>query len=332
MKILSNVPVLREGMAWANQLSEEAEPVKLFGLEFPNRVGLAAGFDKNAVCWRAFEALGFGHVEVGTVTCLAQPGNPKPRLFRFPNEEALLNRMGFNNQGAERVAARLAKLKGPGERGIPLGINIGKSKVAPLDEAVEDYLGSFDLLADLADYVVVNVSSPNTPNLRQLQEGKRLLELLGALQERNIARSASGGTRKPILLKIAPDLTEQAIDDILQILFDLKFDGIIATNTTMARAGAFADLNEAGGISGKPVEEMSTEVVAYIARQTRGRLPIIGAGGISGCDAAKRKLDAGASLVQLYSGMIYEGPFLGRSIAKCLARHMGDLQAAIACD
>ncbi|MCH6257069.1 quinone-dependent dihydroorotate dehydrogenase [Puniceicoccaceae bacterium K14] len=326
LKVLSNLPVVRDGMAWANQLSIEAEPVELFGLEFPNRVGLAAGFDKNAVCWRAFEALGFGHVEIGTVTFHEQPGNPKPRMFRYPEEETLLNRMGFNNQGAHAVAERLRKLDGPGERGIPLGINIGKSKVAPIDEAVADYLGSFDLLADLADYLVINVSSPNTPNLRQLQEGARLRELLGALQERNKERSERvGGAKLPILLKIAPDLTEGAIDDILQILFDFEYAGIIATNTTMARTGPFADINQAGGLSGKVVEEMSTNVVRYIAEKTEGKLPIIGVGGIDSPDTALRKLDAGASLVQIYSGMIYQGPFLGKKIARSLAKKAGDL-------
>ena len=325
MRVLSATPVLRDGMAWFNQLSEEAEPVKLFGLDFPNRVGLAAGFDKNAVCWRAFEALGFGHVEVGTVTYRAQPGNPKPRLFRFPEEECLLNRMGFNNEGAAFVAERLKGLKGPGERGIPLGINIGKSKVAPIDEAVEDYLGSFDILADLADYIVINVSSPNTPNLRKLQEGGRLRELLGELQKRNQARAVGTGKSRPILLKIAPDLTEGEINDILEILFDLKFDGIIATNTTMAREGVFADINQAGGLSGKVVESMATKVIEHIAKQTQGKLPIIGVGGIYDGDSAARKLDAGASLVQIYSGMVYEGAFLGRRIAKHLAVHAGDL-------
>lgn len=325
MKVLSATPALRDGMAWANQLSCEVEPVNLFGLEFPNRVGLAAGFDKNAVCWRAFEALGFGHVEIGTVTFKAQPGNPKPRMIRYPQEETLLNRMGFNNEGAAAVAKRLQKLKGPGERGIPLGINIGKSKVAPIDEAVEDYLGSFDLLADLADYLVINVSSPNTPNLRQLQEGDRLRELLGALQERNKSRSeANGVERLPILLKIAPDLTEGAIDDILEILFDLDYAGIIATNTTMARSGRFENINQAGGLSGKVVENMSTEVVRYISKKTEGKLPIIGVGGIDSPETAIRKLDAGASLVQIYSGMIYQGPFLAKRIARALATAAGD--------
>jgi len=320
LRALGATPGLRSLMATVNQLPSSAEPVRVFGLNFPNRVGLAAGFDKNAVCWRAFEALGFGHVEVGTVTFKAQPGNPRPRLFRFPQEGALLNRMGFNNDGAQAIAERLGRLAGPGRRGIPVGVNIGKSKVAPLDEAVEDYRGSFALLADHADYVAINVSSPNTPDLRKLQEESRLRELLGELvalnQEREAARP---GSRRPILLKIAPDLSWPQIDDILQILQDLRLDGIIATNTTMAREGAFAGLEEAGGLSGRPARKLATEIVSYIAKRTEGKLPIIGVGGIEDLATAKEKIDAGASLVQVYSGMIYEGPFLAKRIARGLA-------------
>ncbi|MEM9159171.1 MAG: quinone-dependent dihydroorotate dehydrogenase [Verrucomicrobiota bacterium] len=325
LALASKVPGLRSLMAAANRLPSDVEPVEAFGLKFPNRVGLAAGFDKNAVAWPMFEALGFGHVEIGTVTFEAQPGNPKPRLFRFPEEEAVLNRMGFNNEGAVAVAARLAKLPGPGERGIPLGINIGKSKVAPLDKAVEDYVGSFELLADLADYIVINVSSPNTPDLRKLQEEDRLRELLGELVRLNGERRGKGAFgRKPILLKIAPDLSEGQLDDILSILVDLNLDGIIATNTTMSRPGPFEDVDEAGGLSGKPVEEISTEIVAMIAKKTEGKLPIIGVGGIADGEGARKKIDAGAIMVQVYSGMIYEGPFLGKRLARHLANELGD--------
>ena len=327
LSLLSKTPLIRPAMAAFNQLPQASKPIEAFGLKFPNRVGLAAGFDKNAKCWPAFEALGFGHVEIGTVTALAQPGNPKPRMFRFPEHEALLNRMGFNNDGALEVAQRLETLPAPGQRGIPLGINIGKSKVVPLDQAVEDYRTSFRALADYADYLVVNVSSPNTPDLRKLQEGDRLRELLSELcRENEVRLEKVGGVRRPILLKIAPDLSEGELDDILQILIDLKLDGIIATNTTMSREGPFKDLNEAGGISGMPVCVKSTEIIARIAKQTEGRLPIIGAGGISSPDTAQAKIDAGATLVQLYSGMIFEGPLLGKRIARSLATSFGDLQ------
>lgn len=326
LRVFLAIPGLKSLLASMNRLPNSAKPVELFGLRFPNRIGLAAGFDKNAVCWQAFEAFGFGHVEIGTVTFKAQPGNPKPRLFRYPAHEAILNRMGFNNEGAEAVAARLSRDPGPGKRGIPLGINIGKSKVAPLDRAVADYLGSFDLLADHADYVAINVSSPNTPDLRKLQEESRLRELLTELAGRNADRErAKPGSRKPILLKIAPDLSIQQLDGILSILDELKLDGIIATNTTMAREGPFANASQAGGISGKPVREMATEMIAHIAKATNGRLPIIGVGGVHDADSAREKLDAGASLVQVYSGMIYEGPFMARRVARALARYRGDV-------
>ena len=326
LKLLQSVPGLTRLLAGLNQLPSAAKPVEAFGLSFPNRIGLAAGFDKNAVCWQAFGGLGFGHVEIGTVTFKAQPGNPKPRLFRYPEEGAVINRMGFNNHGAQAVAARLAKAPGPGERLIPLGVNLGKSKVAPLDQAVEDYLGSFGLLADYADYVAINVSSPNTPDLRKLQEESRLRELLSELCRVNSARERKkGGSRKPILLKIAPDLSHEQIDDILTILDDLKLDGIIATNTTMARDGAFADVNQAGGLSGRPVEQMATDLIDRIARETGGRLPIIGVGGIFDADSAQRKLDAGATLVQVYTGMIYEGPLMAKRIARAIALAEGDL-------
>ncbi len=326
LTLLSKTPLIRPAMSACNQLPQTAKPVTAFGLEFPNRVGLAAGFDKNAVCWPAFEALGFGHVEIGTVTALAQPGNPKPRMFRYPQHEALLNRMGFNNDGAAAVAERLSRLPGPGQRRIPLGVNIGKSKVAPLDQAVEDYRSSFKILADHADYLVVNVSSPNTPDLRKLQEESRLRELLGELCGLNSSRADSpNGKRLPVLLKIAPDLSDAELDDILQILIDLKLDGIIATNTTMAREGPFEDIDQAGGISGTPICDRSTRVIARIAKQTNGELPIIGVGGISSPDTAKQKIDAGAILVQIYSGMIFEGPFLAKRIAKKLATALRDL-------
>jgi dihydroorotate dehydrogenase len=307
---------LRGALAWFGRgAGAMRKRVRLFGVDFPNRVGVAAGFDKNAVCWPALAALGFGHVEVGTVTLRAQPGNERPRLFRFPAEGAVINRMGFNNEGAEAVARRLAKRPGPGRRRAPLGINLGKSRAASLDEAVADYLGSFRLLADHADYAVLNVSSPNTPDLRRLQESERLRELLAALQQENRAR---GPAARPLLLKIAPDLSFSQIDEVLQAVSDHRLAGIIATNTTLARPGAFAAVNESGGLSGRPLRSRATEIVGYIARATGGRLPIIGVGGIDDPVSAAEKIDAGASLVQVYTGMIFQGPWLGRDLARAL--------------
>jgi len=295
-----------------------ARPVECLGLKFPNAIGLAAGFDKNGRAWPAAAALGFGHVEIGTVTLHAQPGNPKPRLFRYPADEAVINRMGFNNDGAATLAARLAKLPGPGQRAIPLGVNLGKTKVTPLEQATEDYLGSFRLLADHADYVVVNVSSPNTPGLRELQDAAWLKPLLAALVAENKARATTGKARRPLLLKIAPDLTFPQIDAALGVIAELGLDGIIATNTTLARPGSFASVNEPGGLSGRPLRGRATEIINYIARATSGRLPIIGVGGIHDEESAGEKLDAGASLVQVYTGMIYRGPLFARDLAWAL--------------
>lgn len=308
------VPLLRAVLA-GTAPRPRPQPVDCFGLRFPNRVGLAAGFDKNAVCWPAAAALGFGHVEVGTVTRLRQPGNDRPRLFRYPEQGAIINRMGFNNDGAEIVAARLAHQPPPGRRAIPLGVNLGKSKVAPLDEAVADYLASFALLADHADYVAINVSSPNTPDLRRLQERDRLRELLEALVRANAARPV----RRPLLVKIAPDLTFPQIDDVLGLVTELRLDGVIATNTTLARPGHFATVTEAGGLSGRPLRARSTEIVGYIARATGGRLPIIGVGGIDDAESAGEKIDAGATLVQIYTGWVFRGPLLARELARALA-------------
>jgi dihydroorotate dehydrogenase len=305
---------------WAQLPAARFRPIEVFGLRFPNAIGLAAGFDKNAAAWPAAAALGFGHVEIGTVTALAQEGNPKPRMFRFPAEEAVINRMGFNNQGAEAVAARLARQPGRGHRRIPLGINLGKSKVAPLDQATADYLASFEKLADHADYLVLNVSSPNTPGLRTLQDAGPLRELLGAITTANRERAQrTDGRRLPVLLKIAPDLSWPQIDAALGVIGEFGLDGIIATNTTLARPGPFASVGEAGGLSGAPLRKRSTEIIGYIARETRGRLPIIGVGGITDPESAGEKLDAGATLVQVYTGMIYRGPFFARMLAQALS-------------
>ncbi|WP_306212787.1 quinone-dependent dihydroorotate dehydrogenase [Actinoplanes sp. RD1] len=281
-------------------------PTDVFGVRFPNPVGLAAGMDKNGLALPAWPALGFGFVEVGTVTALAQPGNEKPRLFRLRDSEAVINRMGFNNEGAAALAARLKAL---GPIGVPLGISLGKSKVTPLDEAVPDYLASYELLAPYADYIAINVSSPNTPGLRSLQDKSFLSALLGALVGKT-----------PVLVKIAPDLTEPAIAELLEVCLAYGAAGVIATNTTLGRDGlAAADQKlsgEAGGLSGRPLTSRAREVVQFVHRETGGRLPIIGVGGILDADDAARMFDAGASLVQLYTGFIYRGPGLVRAVAR----------------
>lgn len=286
------------------------DPVTVFGVEFGNRVGLAAGMDKDGTALAAWPALGFGFVEVGTVTARAQPGNARPRLTRLPASEAIINRMGFNNQGAAALAARLAQL---GPLPVPLGISLGKSKVTPLAEAVADYLTSYRLLRDYGAYFAVNVSSPNTPGLRQLQDRAHLDELLAALVG-----------EKPILVKIAPDLSDQAIADLLEVCLDRGAAGVIATNTTLARTGlAAADRSRAGdpgGLSGAPLRERARQVVEFVHRETGGRLPVIGVGGVTRPDDAVRLLDAGATLVQLYTGFVYHGPALVRAAARRLAR------------
>jgi dihydroorotate dehydrogenase len=287
-----------------------AAPVEAFGVRFGNPVGLAAGMDKNGVALPAWPALGFGFVEVGTVTARPQPGNDKPRLFRLRDSEAVINRMGFNNGGAEALAARLAAL---GPLGVPLGISLGKSKVTPLAEAVEDYLTSYRLLHPYADYIAVNVSSPNTPGLRTLQDKSALGALLDALV---------GG--KPVLVKIAPDLTEPAVAELLEVCLAHGAAGVIATNTTLARDGlAAADqprAAEAGGLSGRPLTERARKIVHFVHQETGGRLPIIGVGGILDADDATRMFDAGAALVQLYTGFIYRGPALVRAAAQAYAK------------
>ncbi len=320
MAALGAFAPLRRALEWWHRPgSVRTRPVEAFGLQFPNAIGLAAGFDKNARAWPAAAALGFGHVEIGTVTALAQPGNPRPRMFRYPEQEAVINRMGFNNEGSAAVAARLARQPGPGQRRIPLGINLGKSKVTEIAGAAADYLLSFERLAAWADYLVLNVSSPNTPNLRQLQDEARLRELLRAITSANRARVVSPGRRSlPILLKIAPDLSWPQVDAVLGVIAEFGLDGVIATNTTLARPGIFSSGAESGGLSGAPLSERATEMIAYIARATNGRLPIVGVGGIVDVEGAARKLDAGAVLVQVYTGMIFRGPFFAAQLAEGL--------------
>ncbi len=281
-------------------------PVEVFGVRFPNAVGLAAGMDKNGVALPAWPALGFGFVEVGTVTAHAQPGNDRPRLFRLPGSEAIINRMGFNNAGAAALAARLKAL---GPIGVPLGISLGKSKVTPLSEAVDDYLTSHRLLHPYADYIAINVSSPNTPGLRTLQDKSAIADLLSALVG-----------PKPVLVKIAPDLTEPAVAELLEVCLSHGAAGVIATNTTLSRDGIGpadqAKAGEAGGLSGRPLTAKARAVVRFVHTETGGRLPIIGVGGVMTADDASRLFDAGASLVQLYSGFIYRGPALVRAAAR----------------
>ncbi|GAA1657295.1 quinone-dependent dihydroorotate dehydrogenase [Catellatospora bangladeshensis] len=286
------------------------KPVDVFGVRFPNAVGLAAGMDKNGVALKAWPALGFGFVEVGTVTALGQPGNEKPRLFRLPDSNAIINRMGFNNEGAQALAGRLAAL---GPIGVPLGISLGKSKVTPLEEAVADYRASYDALKSYGDYFAVNVSSPNTPGLRSLQDRDQLDAILAALTE------TDGEPRKPVLVKIAPDLTDHAIAELLEVCVARGVAGLIATNTTLSRDGvAAADqgtAGQAGGLSGAPLTERAHKVVSFVHGESGGRLPIIGVGGLMSADDAARMFDAGASLVQLYTGFIYHGPALVRAAA-----------------
>jgi dihydroorotate dehydrogenase len=301
-------------------------PVELFGLRFPNPVGLAAGMDKEAAAVPAWAALGFGFSELGGVTWRAQPGNPLPRIFRAIADEALVNRMGFNNPGAEAVAARLAEWRSRGQwPAHPVGINLGKSKDTALKEAAEDYSRSLGALWPHADFFVVNVSSPNTPNLRQLQDKAALAEILAALQEANVraAKERAGQGTKPILVKVAPDLSFEALDEILELAASGRIAGIVATNTTITRPqrkeGNLAKIYaEDGGLSGRPLAARSTELIRHIHGETGGKLPIIGVGGIFDADGAWEKIAAGASLVQLYTGLVYEGPGLAAAIVKGL--------------
>ena len=316
-KVLCAIPGMKSIFRSIYGVRHQGLRRELFGLTFDNPVGLAAGFDKDAEVIDEFSTLGFGFIEIGTVTPKGQPGNPQPRLFRLTEDEALINRMGFNNQGMEAALERLKKRKS----GIILGGNIGKNKVTPNEQATEDYLLSFHKLHDFVDYFVVNVSSPNTPNLRELQEKEPLKQLLLTLKTANSEKSKP----KPILLKIAPDLTNEQLDDIIEITQEVELDGLIATNTTISREGLQTtdETLEAignGGLSGKPVKQRSTEVIRYIHQRSNGQIPIIGVGGIHSAEDAIEKFEAGASLVQLYTGFVYEGPALIKRINKELLK------------
>ena len=307
------------GVIWTWRLLFMVKDTRLerevFGLKFENPVGLAAGFDKDAKLFDELGAFGFGFVEIGTVTPLPQEGNPKPRLFRLKQDKALINRIGFNNSGIEAISSRLRRKKTK----LIIGGNIGKNKLTPNEDAVSDYEICFEKLFPYVDYFAVNVSSPNTPGLRDLQQKAPLTALLNRLQELNSANDK----RKPILLKIAPDLTNAQLDDIITIVADTKIDGVIATNTTIDRNGLKTDKNKLkaigdGGLSGKPVKSRSTEVIKYLADTSNKAFPIIGVGGIHSPVDALEKLDAGATLVQLYTGFIYEGPALIKRINKAI--------------
>ena len=286
-----------------------AKPKTVFGLNFPNPIGLAAGFDKNGVALPAWEALGFGFIEIGTVTAKPQPGNPKPRIFRYPGQQALINRLGFNNDGADVVAERLRKLRESGRwPRVPVGINIGKSKVTPLEEAIADYRYSFQRLHPFVDYIALNISSPNTPGLRTLQARGSLSILLQTIRDEN--RTA----HKPIIIKIAPDLHVDELEEVVATCEENHVAGIIATNTTLDHSGIPSNQDEAGGLSGVPLCEKSTALVRAIA--TRSTIPVIASGGIFDAESAREKLAAGAQLLQVYTGYIYRGPGLLREIAK----------------
>ena len=299
------------------------DPVDVMGLRFKNRVGLAAGFDKDARWVNELAMLGFGFIEIGTVTPRPQSGNPKPRLFRLPKDEALINRMGFNNEGADAAAKRLKSLREKNRtlNGLVVGGNIGKNKDTPNEKAVDDYVYCFNALYDWVDYFVVNVSSPNTPGLRALQEREPLQKLLNTLQQLNRTKP----NHKPLLLKIAPDLTREQLDEVIEIVLEEKLDGVIATNTTIDRNGLVESQSElekigAGGLSGKPLRKRATDIVKYISQKANGRFIVIGSGGLDSAESALEKINAGAGLVQIYTGLIYEGPELVSKSIRVIAR------------
>lgn len=295
--------------AW---LRVPSRPVEAFGLEFANPLGLAAGYDKDGLAWRGLAALGFGHVEIGTVTPEPQGGNPRPRLFRLPEHEALINRLGFPGRGAQFVARRLAQPRPPG---IILGANLGKNADTPLEHAVEDYLDLLRVFAPLSDYLVINVSSPNTVGLRRLQARQALQHLLSELDRERSHQDQRLGRRVPMLVKLSPDLADHELEDALAVILDNHIDGVIATNTTISRENLSSpDANEPGGISGRPLRSRSTAMVRKIACLTGGKLPIIGVGGVMNAEDVREKLDAGAVLVQIYTGLVYQGPGLVKRI------------------
>lgn len=317
LKTLFKVPFVAYLVRKMYLVNDKRLERKIFGLTFKNPIGLAAGFDKNALLIDELSNFGFGFLEIGTVTPLAQEGNTKKRLFRLKEDNGIINRMGFNNAGLEDIVLKLKARKST----ILIGGNMGKNKVTPNEKAAEDYLICFNDLFEHVDYFVVNVSSPNTPNLRELQEKEPLTKLLKLLQEENnkMAKFCPKGKTKPMLLKIAPDLTDAQLLDIIAIVKETKIDGVIATNTTISRKGLISkNREEAGGLSGKPVRNRSTEVIRFLAKNSNKSFPIIGVGGIHSAKDALEKIEAGADLVQIYTGFIYEGPALIKKINKAL--------------
>lgn len=308
LKILFKIPILSNIIKSCQIIEDPRLEREVFGLRFKNPVGLAAGFDKDAKLYQELANLGFGFIEIGTITPKAQSGNPKKRLFRLIEDSGIINRMGFNNEGVEAVVLRLKKNKN-----VLIGGNIGKNKITSNEEAEKDYLICFNALYDYVDYFVVNVSSPNTPNLRALQEKEPLMSLLKTLQTENLNKTKT----KPILLKIAPDLTDEQLLDIIDIVKETKIAGVIATNTTISRENLKSpNQNEVGGLSGKPLTKRSTEVIRFLSEKSNKAFPIIGVGGIHSVEDAMEKFEAGASLIQLYTGFIYEGPQLIKKINK----------------
>lgn len=312
LKFSAKIPGVSSWMRSMYVVEDKRLERDVFGLKFKNPIGLAAGFDKDAKLYQELSHLGFGFIEIGTLTPLPQPGNPQKRLFRLKKDQAIINRMGFNNEGVKKAAKRLRKNKN-----VLIGGNIGKNKMTPNEEAIRDYEICFDELYEVVDYFVVNVSSPNTPNLRELQDKKPLTELLQSLQTKNNSKPKA----KPILLKIAPDLTNNQLMDIIDIVKTTKIAGIIATNTTISRENLESEnQKEAGGLSGKPLRERSTEVIQFLSEKSEKAFPIIGVGGIHSPEDALEKLNAGASLIQLYTGFIYEGPTLLKKINKSILK------------
>lgn len=310
LKFAHRVPGFSKLIQKKFSLEDKRLEREVFGLKFKNPVGLAAGFDKNAELYKELSNLGFGFVEIGTVTPKAQPGNPKQRLFRLRQDAAIINRMGFNNHGVDEAVKRLKK-----NTNVLIGGNIGKNKITPNENAIDDYDYNFEALFAYVDYFVVNVSSPNTPNLRALQDKEPLTKLLSHLQTKNLKKK----TPKPILLKIAPDLTESQLLDIIEIVNITKIAGVIATNTTISREGLVSSSKaEMGGLSGKPLAKSSTEVIRFLSQNSNKSFPIIGVGGIMTAQDALDKLDAGASLVQVYTGFVYEGPRLIKAINQAI--------------
>jgi len=328
MSVLNGISATRPGRYLLRKFFSVSDPSlqkNFAGISFKNPLGLAAGFDKNARYLQSLETLGFGFVEIGTVTPLAQEGNSRPRLFRIKKDAALINRMGFNNEGADAVARHLKKWKeksaGSGNESLRIGGNIGKNKITPNENAWQDYATCFEKLFQYVDYFVVNVSSPNTPGLRELQEKESLRKILTHLQELNQRQPH----QKPLFLKIAPDLTIPQLEDVIELAMEIHLDGLVVSNTSISRVGLLCTAGElerigAGGLSGKPIRKKSTEFIQYVSQKTSGSLPVIGSGGISSAADAKEKIQAGAGLVQIWTGFIYEGPCLVKRILKAFLK------------